>query len=160
MHEQSCRECRFFFPEDEYCGLGGECRRYPPVLSDAMFSDHVDEDVDEDHVFTNADKAMDSSVFPMVLCDSWCGEFRAKKPPLTRIPSVKEFMAAIEENRVHIHSTKAISGILNTQDDEPDFETNFWVDVVANRRWTWLDNVGPVTARYMDTILDKIRASE
>lgn len=33
----------------------------------------------------------------------------------------------------------------------------FWLQTV---KLTDLDNVGPVTARYMDTILDKIRASE
>lgn len=36
----------------------------------------------------------------------------------------------------------------------------FWLQTVKLTDWTWLDNVGPVTARYMDTILDKIRASE
>ena len=153
---ETCENCRFWLQTVKLTDSNsiGQCRVGRPVISESM----LDHEVDGDECGSFCVWA--GSIWPITVSESWCGEFRAKKQPPPRIPSVKEFMAAIEENRVHIHSTKAISGILNTQDDEPDFETNFWVDVVANRRWTFLDNVGPVTARYMDTILDKIRASE
>ncbi len=78
-----CDQCRFFYPnppaerpemisfrEGQVLG-GGYCRRRPPVWRESLHEE---------------------GVFPLVACDSWCGEFeaRVKRDTVSTKPHAKD----------------------------------------------------------------------
>lgn len=64
-----CRNCRFFRPlEYDDGNLVGECRRYPPQVDGMGGRDRETEDY------------YLCSHFPVLVEDSWCGEFKKRKP--------------------------------------------------------------------------------
>lgn len=86
-----CTDCRFFdsWGDDEGGHEEGQCRRYPPTMSDAMVKEQAKTmSCEREEVLSiSTERAVCMQVvyrFPIISGDDWCGEWQAVKRPVSR----------------------------------------------------------------------------